>query len=608
MTMRAFCRQVLGVLLVCAVSISHAATVFVDGTKVWVNEIFVASLPSASAAKNFGRAIEPLPNGSSATSVSKKRSARVVARGKTLLTISKALASNYGTSPGGLANDWAGRLNRALNQPALRLDKANVQLGGTGSAEVVLVGHAARKAKIEVADEQVVSVGRTTGKLQLKAKGYGQTTVVISGGGQVQSLLVKVSPPAASFPQSVSVQVTGNPATAETIAGSVQSAIFTQLKTRPQSNVQVIASEVGSLWPDRSAMVPVRVRVTAPDCLPSEGLVNVSVANRAYARTDEQELWYCNDPENVKAPGLLFTAQLGPEKPARLLYHHYNASPGGLFIEISAINDGDKPAQVVLIPGDSKPDKNPVLAGADAGEKFLRNWLRGSGEIVTIRSRSTIPITLRRIAPKETMSGLCYLRLLKDGPSEVSVVAQAKAPFGLDQRWTLAMQSPAPWRFIGAQKITGLTPRVDTFSNHIYPDPFKDQEVNYVIGGRHPFIRIGEKAIPRFDRRGELSGNFGVVYTIKAVVENPYESSVDMEMIFEASAGYSGALFVVNGELKRTPLIQAKAEIPFARVRFEPGAVKAFTILTIPLSGSSYPATITMRPVEGSLKAPVDRR
>jgi hypothetical protein len=95
------------------------------------------------------------------------------------------------------------------------------------------------------------------------------------------------------------------------------------------------------------------------------------------------------------------------------------------------------------------------------------------------------------------------------------------------------------------------------------------------------------------------------MYTIKASVENPTETATDIELVFEASAGYSGALFVVNGQYKRIPLLQPKAESEVVRFRLEPKATKALTILTLPLSGGSYPATLTIRPVqEAFAKAP----
>ncbi|MFN8218693.1 MAG: hypothetical protein U0S12_00995 [Fimbriimonadales bacterium] len=590
---------------------SSAASTRVEGGNVYVNEVLVASFSGArgaARAQALAAAVTPLSRGGSIRVIAKKRSAKLVCGSQVALTLTRDVAAAYGSTPAGLANSLAAKLRSAVDLPPIKLERTSVQLGSSGVVSMKLVGSAVRKAVVEVEDGSIASAVKGQGTLTVYAKTFGSTNVVVGYGDAIASLAVKVSPASAMFPQTVSAMVSGSPASISTVRSAISGAIYNQLRTRPEANLTFRLPPLGQLGSGGTTNVPVKVMVSAPDCLPAEGVVNVQVRNLGLGQVQEGELWYCNDPENVKGPGLLFSAELKKSSPARVLYHHYNASPGGLFIDVTAINDTDKPAHILVMPGDGKPDKNPVLAGAEAGEQFVRSWLIGSGEVLTIPPRSTIPLAMGRLAPRETMSGLCYLRLLDDSPDQISVVAAAKAPFGLDARWALANESSAPWRYVGPQRISGLTPKVSVYSDHIYPNPFKTEEVTYQVGGRYAFVRIGEKAIPRFDNRAELSGNFGVMYTIKAKVENPSDLPVDIEMCFEASAGYSGGIFVVNGELKRTPLIQPKSEVPFAKVRLDPGAVKTYTILTVPLSGSSYPATLTIRPTETALPRTIGHR
>jgi hypothetical protein len=54
----------------------------------------------------------------------------------------------------------------------------------------------------------------------------------------------------------------------------------------------------------------------------------------------------------------------------------------------------------------------------------------------------------------------------------------------------------------------------------------------------------------------------------------------------------------VDGQVVETPLMQPKAESRIARFRIEPGSTRRFEIVTLPLSGSSYPSTITIRPIQ----------
>jgi hypothetical protein len=143
-------------------------------------------------------------------------------------------------------------------------------------------------------------------------------------------------------------------------------------------------------------------------------------------------------------------------------------------------------------------------------------------------------------------------------------------------------------------------------SLHVYPNPFKEGEVSYAVGGKYGFFRLGERAIKRADNLKSLDGNFGVTYQITANLGNPTTEATEVEMVFEASAGYTGALFVVNGQVVRTPLLQPKTEAQIMKFHLGPGLNRTVNILTFPLSGSSYPATLTFRPVGG--RPPVAKR
>jgi hypothetical protein len=132
--------------------------------------------------------------------------------------------------------------------------------------------------------------------------------------------------------------------------------------------------------------------------------------------------------------------------------------------------------------------------------------------------------------------------------------------------------------------------------------PFKTEKVNYSIGGRFAFIRLGQKPIPGQDGR-KLEGNFGVFYNIEALIDNPLSEATEVDVVFEASAGYSGAIFVVNGEIKRIPTVLSKEEALVYRVKLNPGEQRTLNLLTVPLSGSSYPATLVLRPTNSAAVA-----
>jgi hypothetical protein len=268
-----------------------------------------------------------------------------------------------------------------------------------------------------------------------------------------------------------------------------------------------------------------------------------------------------------------------------------------MHVRVQVVNDNDEDAQIALMPGDCSPDKNPVRAGLKAALQYFRAWTTASGEVVTVPAHSTIPISLRRLSIGETTSGLCGLRLLS-GPKAVLLRTDAWPPFPLEPNWQGALVSSTPWRVVGSHPINDFDRAPYQASLHIYPNPYRAEEVQYTVGGRYGFVRIGQKPIARQDKTSQLDGNFGVIYNIEANVENKTSESTEIEVVFESSAGYSGGIFYVDGQVVETPLMQPKAETRIAHFRIEPGTNKRFAIVTLPLSGSSYPSTITIRPMQ----------
>lgn len=568
------------------------------GDRVYLNGLLVVSLhygrPEAlvNHAQWLAYKLQKLNSQSSLALRVSDHETKIVSNDSDILTVTEEEAHEHGASHEALATDWLENIRKGLALPPVKFEKDGVRLRAGGASDVQILGSEAEQAEIHVSNPGIVDVHRDGLVLMLKANQLGRTTVTLEGPSGSDRLAVAVLPSAADLPQSVQVEVTGDPATAETVKGVVDGAVLTKVRYQPGAAVDYTLPAVTSISPEDSQTYTINVKVTAPDAFAAEGPVTIHVVNAPLAYKAEAELWYSNDPEDVQGARSLFAAKLRPHVPARLLYHHINASGYMLLFRARAINNGSDPARVLIIPGDSPPDRNPVRAGLWAGDQFLRNWVHFSGEIVTVPPHSELPISLRRMAPGQTVSGLCYLSIV-DGTDSLTVTTDVCSAEAIDASFNPAFATSTPWRVIGCPDADVQT-RV-TWSEDVYPRPFTNQEVLYRVGGRFGFVRIGQKPIESY-RREKLEGNFGVIYTIKARVENPTADPTDIEVVFESSAGYSGALFVVNGKVIRTPLLQPKEESQIAKIHLGPGDNQDMTILTCPLSGSSYPATLTIRP------------
>lgn len=563
------------------------------GGSVYVNEARIMSFGDQKRAVAVAEQLRRAGGLSPVSVQSQGQTAKLVA-GKATIAVTRADAAGASRTPVDLAADWADRLQAALKLPPIQLPGKNLQVGTGGERFFSILGTQAARAQVVSSNPKVLRVEKVPLGMRLRGVSKGQATVRIQAGSSTASAQVQVLPLAANLPQTVTATVVGDPATSDTIRSAIESAAQQQLKASPGAFVEVIESKFSPLAQGAKVALQTKVRVSAPNAVATEGTISVRVSNQTLAHRRETELWYCNDPENVMGPGNLFAAELRTNHPARMLYHHTNASNEPLVVQVVATNIFDTPVKIVIIPGDGVPHKDPVRVGLEAGERFVKNWMSGSGEIITIPARSSIPIAMRRIAPAETMSGLCYLRLLEGSASKLLIRTDAVDPRFMDAGWATATSLATPWSKAGPRRI-GEAAILPPLTDHIYPHPFKVLESAYEVGGRFAFVWVGQKPIPSSAGDRHLDGNFGVIYTLKLKMTNPTDRQADVEVVFEASAGYSGAVFVVNNQLQRAPVIQSKAEYVVRKMSLPAGGTQELTVMTVPLSGSSYPALVTVR-------------
>ncbi len=576
-----------------------------DGDKVFVNEMPVLTLHNGDSAvltrraANIAARLAKFDKNSLLTLSVQDDIAKIVSGDETVLTVTDAEAESQNQTAGTLAATWLNNIHSALQLPPIQFEKPGAKLPIGGKFQIQVVGSEVDRCSLENSDPSVAAAFHAHNILYLRGVAVGHSTVTLRGPTSSEQVTVDVLPLAAVFPQTVEVFVTGDPASKETVKGAVDGAMRTKLPCQPGTELQFTPPDVSSLPIEGTTSYTATVQASSPEAFPAEGKVTVQVHNVPLARRDESALWYSNDPEDVKQPGGLFGARLASSNAVRLLYHHMNATDYPMVFAVRALNNSDKPAQIQIIPGDSKPDLNPVLAGYNAGDQFLRNWIANSGEVVTIPPRSELPISLHQAGAKQTVSGLCYLRLLGGGPDELLVRVDAFETGQISADLTPGFKSLKPWHMVGTQKMAEKEAEID-FSREVYPKPFKVQNVDYRIGGKFGFIQIGQKPIESEDEKDKLDGNFGVVYTIHVNVINPTATAADVVVNFESNAGYSGGLFLVDGRLVKTHLLQPKEGVEIDRVHVEPGETRPITILTCPLSGGSYPATIAVMPLDPS--------
>lgn len=505
-------------------------------------------------------------------------------------------AKANGMSVTDLARRWLDNLQQALALPPLQFEVTATSVVAGQEISVKLLGSRARGAALATSDPSLLQARIERALVSLRGVAKGRVRLTAQAGDATATLEVAIVPLAANLPQRLETTVTGRPANAAVVRAAALAAISAKLVAEPGAQIRVVSTDADSIVGGYQRTVRARLSVTAPDAAPVEGEVSLLVRNLGLAKSPEAELWYCNDPENVTGPGRLFEAELVAGRPVRMLYHHMNRAERRLAISVTVSNPSEKPALVALSLGDGIPHRDPVIVGADAGLSYLRDWTTGSSVVLEVPSRSSVPLALRVLSTHQTASGLVRIQLLEGGAESLAVRTDALETAQLLPAWAAATTHEQPWGAAGPRALTAGDLDPISGTEHVYPSPRREITVEHTVGGRYTHIRVGQAPIGATNPERKLQGNFGVLYDVTVELVNPTESEAHVEFAFEASAGYSAALFAFGSEIVRIPPIRPKEEAIFRRATVPPGERRRVSFVTVPLSGSSYPATLIVRP------------
>ena len=594
--------------------VCRAADVRVDGAALVVNEVRIytfqtnhAGLSPSKRAELAAQVVKEFDGKSPVQKLKKGKNWQVAIGTRVVCTLTPEEARPFKVSPQSLAATIAQRLTDTLTLPALAIEKTSLQMPPGKTVGIKLTGYGASKAKLTSSVAGVVTVARGTGVLNVTSLKPGETKIVAQFGENSVETTVAVLPYAFDPRQSYQAQVVGRPADSSVVAGAVASALQAHESVPNGVVVWAKVANAGQLAPGESRTIKAKVHATGTGYFPYDGEVSVKTKNIGPGVKHEDELWYSNDPENIEKPCQLYWAELLQGKSARLLFHHKNEYFSPVIVRYLLANPSDLPAVVTVSVGEGRPDMNPTRAGYIAGDQFLSKWMTGSAEVLTIPPRSTVPLSIRRLGREETCSGLASISLLAHSAPNIVVIGESILPMTLFDEWQSALNVNGAWHAARPRPLDSLHLLLEGKSQDVFLNPFRQQTMDYEAGGRFGFARIGEQPLVDETNQRTLLGNFGVVYDIRGSLTNPTPEPVEVEVLFEASAGYGSGLFYINGDYVKLGLIKPKQEIVLASIKLPPGANKALSIQTMPLSGANYPVTLIVRPTGFELQSAIKR-
>lgn len=516
------------------------------------------------------------------------KSVRIMAGDSMVLVATAAEARAHKTPAESLAASWIANLQKLLSMPALSANPTSVVVPVGESRTVAVESLLTSPVTAEVSDASLIFAEGKPGMLIIHGKALGNAVATIKCEGRSVAINVSVRKYAATLtPGSIAI-VTGWDAPASLVILAARDAARRSVLLEPGASIRALDAgcRISDLEPTKVAQIPMKIEAAGDGYLPAKLTANVQVENQPLPRVPASWIMYSNEPERVEKYQILFTGRIdSAEHAIRLLYHHQNMMGKRVGFAIDVLNPSSTPASLHVVEGVSKPMVDTVTVGYKAGLEFMENHRSFIGRVMDLPPGTRRLLVSQALDSSYTTSGILELRQISGEPLLVRVIAKPEEQRLSEDR----IETVIPMGDMDLAKIA--------ISDYIYPEPVMNLEVKYTAGKPWVFLRLGKEGLKHASLDKQLYGNYGVIYEIKATLENPTSDPLTAELAFEATAGPASGVFLVDGNLVRVKSLSPPSEICIGKVTVPAGKSKVVSIRTIPLSGSAYPATLIIRPV-----------
>ncbi len=470
----------------------------------------------------------------------------------------------------------------------ITLAQSSVVLAQGAQASVQAFGIAGT-FRVTVDHPQVVEAvpDQAARRVLLSAKGLGNSVLTLTDArGMSASFPVLVEASAGTVAASAAVKITGAPASPGFVAGQAAHAAAMAARALPGAQVRVVSEELRAPQLDLEEIteVAVPVRIEGPGLYPVEGVTRVRVENFAQPQVHPSSLLVSDFPERLHEDGLLYTTQLQPRDPTRILFYH--ANPHGQpprWIVLQLTNHSNSPATVMVIDGHGGANPNEMLVGHLATKRFLVHQLQNEGVLVEVPAQSTVAVVSRSLPPDTVISDLLQLNEIEGDPLALALIAE---------------QTPAAQPNLDTMGAW-LTDRV-RHARGRYPIPELFYEATYDTQEPELSIPIGQLPLPNLRQGIALDGDYGVLFSVNATLLNTSNSPAEIALYATPRGGRAAGTFLIDHTL-----IQAHALPAFSHYKLKQYTVPAHgflntSVVTMPEGGSSYPLDLIFAPDDGS--------
>jgi hypothetical protein len=434
-----------------------------------------------------------------------------------------------------------------------------------------------------------VTVDQTARTLAITGVAVGTTIVTVGDSrGLTRDVSVRVAYDAGTIAAALPLHVTGDPASVEFLRNTAIEAAEAAATLRPGARIYVPTDAVAvhtRLPTDNHMSIDVPIQILGDAYITASGTTHVAIENDALPRVAPSQLLVSDYPERLTADGVLFTATIDRTAAQRFLYYHFN--PGTeppRRILVKATNSAATPAVIHVIAALAGPGSNEMEVGHNATRAFIVRWRRNEGTIVTIPPGATVNLVNHNLPPNAIVNGILQLRELSGDPLTIAVVAQhADAP--LDQSADAANLLAG-----GAPHARGEYPVPEFFSDYTFFTDAPPLE-----------IPIGQLPLPNLREGEALSGDYGVMQSVRVVIVNTSRFGQAIALYANPRGGDATGTFIIDDTIVQAHRLTAFSRYKIWQETIAPGTYRSLRITTMPEGGSSYPLRLVFAQDDGSV-------
>jgi hypothetical protein len=453
------------------------------------------------------------------------------------------------------------------------------------------VNSAAGTITATVADPAIATVvaDQTQRAILITGVAVGSTTITVSDSrGVTREVAVRVAYAAGTIAASLALRVTGDPTSVRFLQDAAIQAAEAAATLRPGARIYVPQDAVAvhaALPTDNRTTIDVPVQILGDAYITVSGTTHISIENYALPRLAPRRLLVSDYPERLTADGVLFTATIDRTSSQRFLYYHFNPSTEpARRILVKATNNAATPAVLHLIASLAGPSSNEMEVGHNATRTFLVRARRNEGTVITIPPNSTVNIVNHNLPPNTIVNGILQMREIAGDPLDIAVVAQ-----GAD--------APLDRSADAANLLAGGAPH----ARGEYPVPEFFSEYTFFTDAPPLEIPIGQLPLPNLRSGEALSGDYGVMQSVRVVIVNTSKFGQAIALYANPRGGDATATFTIDDTLVQTHRLAAYSRYKIWQEVISPGTYRTLRITTMPEGGSSYPLRLVFAPDDGSV-------